>query len=106
MEFEIHGDTTEALEDHVRQRFTAALNQHDKHVTQVVVRLTDINGPKGGVDKVCKVHVRLDGRDDLRIEEVNEDMYASISLAADRVKQAAGRQLDRKYDHHKRSNKT
>lgn len=101
MEFEIHGDTTQALEDHVRQRLTAALDQHERHVTQVVVRLQDVNGPRGGIDKICKVHVRLDGREDLRIEEIHEDMYASISVAADRVKQVAGRALERKYDHHK-----
>lgn len=99
MEFKIHGhnlEITEALASHVEDRFYAALSQHDDRVGEIAVTLSDENGPKGGVDMKCHAVVHLKPRGTLVIEELKDDMYAAVSLAADRAKHAVSRELERR----------
>jgi ribosome-associated translation inhibitor RaiA len=58
------------------------------------MRLSDINGPRGGADKRCHVRVVLDGLHDVVIEDIEADLYVAIDRATDR----AGRTLVRKID--------
>lgn len=90
-----HMDVTDALSDHVETRFDAALNQFDQRVLEVQIRLEDVNGPKGGVDKKCQATIHLRGGSTVVIEELHEDVYAAVSVAADRAKQVVGRKLDK-----------
>src|SRR5512140_2767570 len=48
---------SEALSQHVHDRAHCALRPSAGRVRQIVVRLEDMNGPKGGVDKRCTVEV-------------------------------------------------
>ncbi len=77
-------------------RLRATLGRFDHAVREVNVRMHDINGPnRGGVDKLCRVVLRL--RDDsvLVIEELGASTMESIHRAADRVHHAVGKQVDR-----------
>ena len=47
-------EVTDAISSHVQSRFTAALDNHERQVNDVTVRLADVNGPKGGVDMRCQ----------------------------------------------------
>ena len=98
MEIEIQGNTSNALDEHVTARLEAAVNQFAGRVGSVHVRLSDINGPKGGVDQSCKVTVQLKPTGNIIVEETSEDMYSAVSFAADRVKQAVGREIERRKD--------
>jgi ribosome-associated translation inhibitor RaiA len=99
--FTIRGVSSDALRTHMIERLTFALNQHEKDVTRVDVNLTDENGPKGGSDdKRLNVVIHLRGGADVIVDERGADAYAVASTAADRIKQAVGRKLDRKRDNH------
>jgi putative sigma-54 modulation protein len=88
------GITSEPLIDHAKARLTAALNQHAAHVTDASVLLRDVNGPRGGVDKLCRIVVRFrNGLRPVMVERTGADAYAVISEIADRIKQNAGRLL-------------
>lgn len=91
----ITGKTSEAIEQHVTARLTAALDQHASSVRDVMVHLDDVNGPrKGAQDKRCQIIVQFANRTpSIVIDERDDDLYNAISAAADRVKQAAGRTL-------------
>ena len=52
---------TDGIRDYTKQCMQFALNRNDKHVTKVKVRLADINGPRGGVDKRCQIDISLAG---------------------------------------------
>ncbi len=93
----ITGKTSEAIEQHVAARLTAALNQHESNVRDVMVHLDDVNGPrKGSRDKRCQVIVQFANRaPSIVIDERDDDLYNAISAAADRIKQAAGRALEK-----------
>lgn len=104
MEFRVHGaniELTEALSSHVQSRFGAALDKHERQVEDVTVRLEDVNGPKGGVDMRCQATIHLRPGDTIVVEEVEEDLYAAISVAADRAKHVVSRKLDRIRSRHR-----
>ncbi len=83
---------TEGLRHHVADRVAYALNHGRDIVARVVVRMSDVNGPRGGVDKCCGIEVRLKGAPALIVEDTQADMYVAIDRASERV----GRTLDRR----------
>lgn len=86
---------TEALADHAERRLRFALKHATDQVQHATVRLADVNGPRGGVDKRCSIHIVLAGLPDIVTEDTEADMYAAINRAADRV----GRTVLRRVDH-------
>ena len=83
---------TDALHSHAERRLRFALTCCDNHIQRVVMRLSDINGPRGGADKRCHLQVVLDSPPDVVIEDIETDLYVAIDRATDR----AGRTLVRK----------
>lgn len=75
-----------------RRRLEFALGRFGPRVRSLLVRLKDVNGPKGGVDKVCLVAVRLTAP---RCEIVIEDGDADAAVAIDRAVDRAGRAVAR-----------
>jgi len=62
------------------------------------VRLGDTNGPRGGVDKRCRIVLKLRAADStsIAIEDVDENLRAAIARATARVGRTVARTLDRK----------
>jgi ribosomal subunit interface protein len=84
---------TDALEDHVHKRLGFVLARAGTRIRRVDVRLSDLNGPRGGVDKRCLIEVRLDGLAPIVVEDVQADMYAAIDRAAARTGRTVMRRL-------------
>ncbi len=94
MQIQIHSndfDLTGGLREHIVKRLAYSLNHGRDMISRVVVRLADVNGPKGGVDKCCGIEVRLKGASAIAIDDIQTDLYVAIDRAADRT----GRTLDR-----------
>lgn len=89
-----HLTLTVALLDRVDRRLRFALGRFDRSLGRVTVRLGDDNGPRGGVDKSCRVQLYAAGRP-ISIEEIDPDMYAAIDRAAERTGRAVERALAR-----------
>lgn len=85
-------DLTEGLRDYAQKRLAYSLSHGDAHIGRVMVRLSDINGPRGGEDKRCHLEVRLKGLPEVVIEDTQADLYVAIDRAAER----AGRTLARR----------
>lgn len=83
---------TDALRSHVERRLGFAMSCCNDHIQRVEIRLSDINGPRGGADKRCRLRVVLSGMPDVLIEDIEADLYVAINRATDR----AGRTLVRK----------
>ena len=86
---------TPALAVHVRRRLGFVLTRHSAHIQRVAVRLGDENGPRGGVDKYCRIQVNLLDAPFAIVEDVGTDLYAAIDRAADRVGRVVVKHLDR-----------
>lgn len=89
---------TPALRNHVERRLGFALSTRDEHIQRISVRLLDINGPRGGEDKCCRIKVVLPHLADVVIEDTEVDMYAAIDRAVDRAGRTVGRRLARQRD--------
>ena len=86
---------TPRLADHTGRRLRFAMSHHSDLIRRVVVRLGDANGPRGGVDKFCRIQVYLMDAPVAVIEENGTDLYAVINRAADRVGRVVVKHLDR-----------
>lgn len=88
-------EMTGALRAYTEQRLATALGWARAHMHKLIVSLSDINGPRGGVDKRCKIQVQLGGGRDVVIEDTEADLYAAIDRAAERADRALVRQVER-----------
>jgi ribosomal subunit interface protein len=98
MQFDIRGrgiPLTEALRAHCERRLRFALSRFGPRLGRVVVRLSDVNGPRGGVDKRCQAVLAVSGGRTVTVESEDADLYAAIDRVADRMGQAVSRALAR-----------
>ncbi|MBX3205385.1 MAG: HPF/RaiA family ribosome-associated protein [Labilithrix sp.] len=77
-------EVTVALEQHITTKFRGAIGAQRDHLDRVLVRICDVNGPKGGRDIHCHVVARLRGRT-LVVHDLAEDAYAATTHAAARL---------------------
>lgn len=94
MELQIRSEgfrTTAALHAFTRERLDFALDRFRGLVEKVRVRLSDDNGPRGGIDKRCRFEVRLRGAPAVLIDERSDDLYTAIARAAQRVERQVAR---------------
>lgn len=86
---------TPGLRAHVERRLEFALDRYEERIARVRVVVGDVNGPKGGEDKSCRVEVRLRGGGAVRASAVDGDAYAAIAAASHRVARSVTRALER-----------
>jgi putative sigma-54 modulation protein len=82
-----------AVRERIERRLSFALSRCGQQVVRVSVHLADVNGPRGGVDKQCRVTVELAGLGRVMIEDLDVSLNAAIDRAADRVGRAVRRRL-------------
>jgi len=86
---------TDALHNHAERRLRFALTCLNEHIQRVVMRLSDINGPRGGADKRCHLQIVLAGLPDVVIEDTEVDLYVAIDRAVDRARRTLVRKIGR-----------
>ncbi|MDP1525102.1 MAG: HPF/RaiA family ribosome-associated protein [Rhodocyclaceae bacterium] len=99
MNVQIHASDftlTDGLREHIAWRVAYATNHGRDEVSRVIVHLSDINGPRGGVDKRCGVELRLKGAESLVVEDVQADLYVAIDRAFERIGRSMQRRLARR----------
>ena len=84
-----------SLREHIVRRLHFAFARTHHKVGRIIIRLRDLNGPRGGRDKVCQVNVELAGKPGVVICEVQENMYNAIDNAVKRAAYRAMRRVSR-----------
>lgn len=79
----------------IERRLRFALSRFADRVDRVTVRLADLNGPRGGVDKQCRIIVKVRAAGEVVIEDAASDVETAIDRGADRVQRAVARTLAR-----------
>ncbi len=83
------------LRRYAETRISRALGRFESHVHSVTMRLEDETGPgKGGVDKVCRLDVRLRSGE-VRITEQADRFETAINAGCNRLKATLGREVGR-----------
>lgn len=83
---------TEDLEDYVRRRAQFAMGRFAGTIASLNVRLSDVNGPRGGSDKCCDVRVEAEGlRKPVVVREQQDEIHAAVALAVDRAGRTVAR---------------
>jgi len=85
---------TDALRNHTHTRLGFTLSHAASRIRHVGIRLSNLNGPRGGVDKRCIIEVRLHGLPTVMIEDIQSDMYTAIDRAIGRAARAVMRRLE------------
>jgi putative sigma-54 modulation protein len=89
---------SEGLHDFVTRRLYFALGRYSPEIDRVAAHLGDINGPRGGVDKQCRIKVMLRGLKSVLSEARSNDLKAAVDIAAERVGRGVARTLERRRD--------
>lgn len=90
-----HVELTPGLQDRLDRSVRFALSRFAPTLREVHCTLDDVNGPKGGVDKVCRMRVLPRGGDPIVIEQADTELDRAIDLAVDRAARGVARQLER-----------
>ena len=89
--FEAREAEAAALRELAERRLHFVLRRLRWLVPQARIRMADINGPRGGVDKRCQVDVAMPGMTRLVVADTRTDLYAAIDRASARLKQTLAR---------------
>ena len=90
-----HVEVTESLRVHVERRLGFALARFGGRIGRVIVRFSDTNSHRGGVDNRCQIDVGLRPSGSVRSEDTDADLCIAVNRAADRVARAVARGLER-----------
>jgi ribosome-associated translation inhibitor RaiA len=97
VEVRIQGaDDVDALRSYILRRLELSLGRFAERLGRVRVRICDINGPHGGIDKSCRISAELlpSGRV-VRHETVDASLFTAIERATERIGRSFRRQLER-----------
>jgi putative sigma-54 modulation protein len=84
-----------ALSAFIERRIDCALHTHAAHISRVLLRLVDVNGPRHGAhDKVARLEIILIPSGHIVATAATDDVYTCVARAALRAKTAVARHID------------
>jgi ribosome hibernation promoting factor len=89
---------SEAFRAHAERCLEFALRRFANRIDRVSVWLADVNGPRGGVDKRCRVAVRLRSMGSAVVAKTASDASVAVSRAAGLVGWAVSRKIAREQE--------
>ena len=87
---------SESLHDFITRRLHFVLGRFAPEIERVTARVEDVNGPRGGTDKHCRMEVKLRGVGNVPGEARADDFEAAVAFAAERLGRGVARALERR----------
>lgn len=81
---------------HIRQRLGDKLGKYANTIERVTVRVEDVNGPRGGVDQVCRIKVVLSGLPSVVVERKAATLKPAVTGAISGAERAVRRAVERR----------
>lgn len=88
-------DLTEALSDYIERRLRIAFGRLDEQVDRVRVKVSGLNGPRGGTRKSCRISVSFKPFGRVAVQETDLDLHSAIDRAANRVARLLSQRLEK-----------
>jgi len=82
---------------YVRRKLGMKLGKFANAIVRVTVRIEDVNGPRGGIDKACRVKVVLSGLPSVVVEKKDASQDAAIDGALSAVERAVRRSVQKRH---------
>jgi len=101
MQIELHASgltLSDAIREHINRRVLYALSRLQGRIRRVAIHLSDINGPRGGIDKHCNVRVDLVEAPTTIIEESDKDVYVVLDRALARAGRTVSKRVERSHE--------
>lgn len=97
LEFHVRGtDAGQFLRRYAERRFRFALRRLAHRVKRLRIYVADLNGPRGGVDKQCRILADVTPSGRIVLEETDVHVYEAMDRAADRLRRSVCRDLKRR----------
>jgi putative sigma-54 modulation protein len=94
--FRVRGiDFTDELRKAVERIVVFALDRYHPQMDKISVYMADLNGPKGGVDKLCQITAKLSRGNPVLILEQGSEILTTVNRAAHRLGHRIGRAVQR-----------
>jgi putative sigma-54 modulation protein len=96
-----HGDgvpVKEELREYVRRAVFFAIGRFVPRILSVSVLISDVNGPRGGVDKRCKIRIDMGPLGTVMAEDTDSQVRAAIDRASERAGRGLRRVMQRRID--------
>lgn len=87
--------TSPALLMHAKRCLERAARPAAGRLREVLVRVRDLNGPRGGVDKECRILAHVDGLGAISVESRSRDFHESVVASAEKLRRAIMHRLQR-----------
>ena len=81
----------EEQEGYIRRKLGTKLGKYATSIERISVRLTDVNGPRGGVDQRCRIKVVLSALPSVVVERRDAEIEAAIDTALRATSEAVRR---------------
>ena len=81
---------------YVRRKLGMKLGKFARAIERVSVRIKDVNGPRGGIDKLCRIKVVLSGLPSVVVEQQHASLQAAVDNALRRTESAVRRSVQRR----------
>ncbi|MFK7975921.1 MAG: hypothetical protein AB8C02_07270 [Halioglobus sp.] len=82
--------------DYIHRRFSFGFGRMQHALEDASITLSDINGPKGGLDKQCRIVVRSSTTAPIVVVEKQSELKLAIDRGIARASRSLARQLKRK----------
>ena len=66
-----------------------------ERIQRARIRLNDVNGPRGGIDKVCHIRFDVVGAGEVSVRGESAGWYEAVTIAVMNARSALDRRLDR-----------
>ena len=79
-----------------RSRVSASFAKFSDCVQSIDITVLDVNGPRGGVDKECRVLVKLRKMNNVAVTVRDDSLKRAVSSGIDRASRSVRRTIDRR----------
>lgn len=86
---------SQVLRNYVTRRLQFSLNHARQSIGGVIVRISDQNGPRGGIDKQCRIQINVPGMPSIVVSSTAARIAEAVDLAVHRAAMALERTRSR-----------
>jgi len=94
--FDKNVSLTSSQRELITRRLQFALGRFDEKIRGLWVTFSDVNGPRGGNDKLCRVRLRLHEKGEIVLSENSVTIESAIARVADRAAHKLSRLIERR----------